>query len=169
MRQALILFTLLIGFQCAHAQWPALSFTDLSDNAVTLPAPKAAIIGLAFSKKAQDDLTSWIEPLWQQLLDPSGTGSWVYDGEAYLVIAFTGAKKAALKKVREQIREATDNDFFARVLLYEGSMTDFESLDIQDKNAFYVYTLSPFGDVLVREKGRYTQEKLDALCLPLEK
>jgi hypothetical protein len=128
MRKAFILFTLLFVFQKANAQWPELSFTDLNDNAVTLPAPKAAVIGLAFSKKAQDDLTSWIEPLWQQLLDPSGTGSWVYDGEAYLVIAFTGAKKAALKKAREQIKEATDKDFYARVLLYEGSMADFESL-----------------------------------------
>ncbi len=144
MRVILILFALVLSFGQAGAQWPSLTFTDLNENIVKLPSSKPAVVRLAFSKKAQDDLASWLEPLWPQLLDPNGTGSWVYNGDAYLVIAFTGAKKAALKKAREQIKTATDKDFYSKVLLYEGSMADFESLNIQDKHAFHVYTLSPF-------------------------
>jgi len=162
-----ILFALAITLQ-TKAQWPDLTATDLNGNTVTLPAKKAVVVGLAFSQKAQDDLTTWLNPLYKQLLDPEGTGSWVYDGEAYLVIAFTGAKKAALNKARKKIQDATDKDFYSNVLLYEGSMSDFKSLAIKDAKTFHVFTISPFGDVLEKATGAYRQTTLDKLCEPLE-
>ncbi len=168
MRQLISVITCSLLALNVLAQWPTITATDLNDNIVELPAKKNAVIGLAFSQKAQDDLVTWLEPLYKQLLDPKGTGSWVYDGEAYLVIAFTGAKKAALNKARKQIKEATDKDFYSNVLLYEGSMSEFKSLPIKDAKTFYVFTISPFGDVLESASGKYRESTLDKLCEPLE-
>lgn len=164
---AIILGSLFLSINLV-AQWPSITATDLNDNVIELPTNKNTVIGLAFSQKAQNDLVTWLEPLYKQLLDPQGTGSWVYDGKAYLVIAFTGAKKAALNKARKQIKDATDKDFYSNVLLYEGSMNDFKGLHIKDSKAFYLYTISSFGDVLQKAKGTYNQETLDQICEPLE-
>ena len=162
-----LIISLSIGSLSAQSI-PQIETVNLNDQTIHLPTNKLTLVGLAFSQKAQEDLVTWLEPIYKQFLDPDGTGAWVYDCNTYLLLAFTGAKKAALEKAKKEIKKATDRDFFNYVLLYEGSIDPFNDLDIDDKSTFYILVIDQNGNVLVQQKGGYSEKKLDLLSLPLE-
>tara|TARA_B100000678_G_scaffold278953_1_gene274199 strand:+ start:193 stop:705 length:513 start_codon:yes stop_codon:yes gene_type:complete len=169
MKYYLISFLLLAFATNTFSQTlPPIETENLNGKTVHLPTEKGTLIGLAFSQKAQNDLVTWLEPIYKQFLDPDGTGAWVYDCNTYLLLAFTGAKQAAAEKAKKEIKKATERDFFNYVLMYEGNIEPFKNLDVKDKSTFYILVIDENGNVLVQQEGAYSERKLDALSLPLE-
>lgn len=165
-----ILFIALSLFICTglSAQtFPEVEAENLNGKTIHLPEdlqPKPRIVGIAFSQKAQDAMASWFPAVYTHFIDKTGPSSVVYDVEAYMLVVFTGAKKAASKKATKMIKDATQKEFYNRVLLHKGSFDPFrESLQISDKDEFYLFVVSPFGDIMGYVKGRHTNAKFDKL------
>jgi hypothetical protein len=123
---------------------------------------KSTVLGIAFSQKAQEDMATWIEPVYRQFIDKSGLGAMIYDVNSRMLVAFTGAKRAASRKAEKMIKKATENDFYPYVLLHKGSFRDFkDAIDIKNKDEFYILILDPNGKVIFKTTGRdYRRIKL---------
>lgn len=162
----------LISHTARAQMFPELEAESLNGKTLELPAdfkPKPRLVGIAFSQKAQDAMASWFPHVYTHFIDDTGPSSLIYDVEAYMLVVFTGAKRAASKKASKMIKDATQKEFYNRVLLHNGKFEPFrEQLQVSDKDEFYLFVISPFGDVMGFVKGRYTNAKFDRIDAFLE-
>lgn len=173
MNRILIVSASLLFATSVYSQsFPAIEAEDLNGKSYQVPAgfnEKPLILGLAFSKDAQKAMRTWITPVYRQFMDDSGLSSMIYDVDTYMLIAFTGAKRAAAKRASKMIKESTEEGFYSQVLLHKGSFKPFrENLKISDKDSFYLFVLSAQGDVMYYVTGRYTEKKFDKIDMVLE-
>lgn len=169
MIKSIVLSILLCFFTlCLVAQsFPKVSTVSLEGKQIDLPrtnSSKLSVIGLAFSQKAQDDLNSWLNPIYYQFIDESGFNSMVYDVNVELLIAFTGTVKVARKKAEKKLNEATDKDLKQHVLLWSGEFDTFSSkLGIKSRKDFHLIVIDQTGKVYYQTNGKYTEKKMEAL------
>ena len=161
-------FTLYLTAQ----SFPKVSTVSLEGKQVDLPhanSSKLSVVGLAFSQKAQDDLNSWLNPIYTQFIDKSGFNSMVYDVNVELLIAFTGTAKAARKKAEKKLNEATDKGFKSHVLLWSGDFDTFsDKLGLKSKKDFCLLVIDQTGKVYYQTDGRYTEKKMETLAAIVE-
>jgi len=94
----LLLFT--VSVSTVHAQvigkiFPDMEAETIEDNKVKLPdnvKGKYTLLGLAYSKKSEDELNSWFQPVFQKFIQKNkglfeGFG---YDVNVYFIPMFTG-------------------------------------------------------------------------------
>src|SRR6185436_15549430 len=89
----------------AHAQvvgkmFPAMEAETVEDKKVKLPDAvkgKYALLGLAYSKKSEDELNTWFQPIFQKFIQKNKGifESFAYDVNVYFVPMFTGINAAA--------------------------------------------------------------------------
>ncbi len=165
------IFTYSMGF--SQQKFPSIETTSLTDQTVQFPEEvnnKPTLVALIFSNKAQDDLNSWLEPIYQQVLDKNGMGQLVYDCNMKLIVAFTGARKAAANKVEKELKKASDKEYLKHVLLYEGDFSLFkEPLQNPSKKEVYFFVIDENGKIQEIESGRYSQRKFDKLSTFIER
>ena len=84
--------------------FPDLTGTTVNDSIVTIPdntKGKYTLIGLAFSKKSEASLETWLQPAFYKFIEPklvkSPFASFTYDVNIYFVPMFTGINAAAAK------------------------------------------------------------------------
>jgi hypothetical protein len=107
MKKLLLPIVLLASLQIGLAQVVGKQFPDMitesvDDKKITLPIDakgKYTLLGLAYSKKSEDDLNSWLQPVFDKFLRKreglmANTG---YDVNVYFIPMFTGIKSAAEK------------------------------------------------------------------------
>jgi hypothetical protein len=129
---------------------------------------KYTLLGLAFSKKSEDDLNTWMEPVFWKFIDKPegkidqlfGNGS-SYDVNAYFVPMFTGIKTAATKTAKRKALKKMDSRLIPSILFYKGKLKPYkESLDFQQKDIPYFFVLDKNGKIVYAASGRYTPEKM---------
>lgn len=169
-------FVLLIFFSMtSQAQVIGSTFPDMQTSTadgVELELPKDTmgkytLLGLAFSKKSEDDLNSWMEPIfWKFIHKPtSQTGQLfaekTYDVNAYFVPMFTGVKTAATKTAKKQALKNLDPRLIPSVLFYHGKLKPYkDALDFQQKDIPYFFVLDKKGKIVYATSGEYTEEKM---------
>jgi hypothetical protein len=172
MIRTIILALTILPLTVFAQQFPNIQTENLNGKKVMLPSDlpeKSTVLGIAFSQKAQEDMATWIEPVYRQFIDKSGLGAMIYDVNSRMLVAFTGAKRAASRKAEKMIKKATENDFYPYVLLHKGSFRDFkDAIDIKNKDEFYILILDPNGKVIFKTTGRYTENKFDKISLIIE-
>ena len=162
-----------VGTTNAQDKFPEVTASDLQDKTIHFPiqfSEKPTLVAMVFSSKAQDDLNTWLEPVYQQVLDKNGMGSLVYNCNIKLLIALTGAKKSVANKVTKELKKATDKDYLPHVLIYEGDYKTLkEPLRINDKKEAYFFVISKDGTIDAKATGRYTSSKFERLSTHLER
>ncbi|NQZ77339.1 MAG: hypothetical protein HRT61_14735 [Ekhidna sp.] len=166
---AILLFSLQSQSQVGN-QFPEMEAESLTNKFVTLPkdiAGKYSLIGLAYSKKAEDDLKGWFEPIYNQVIykNPNpGPFDFSYDVNAYFVPMFTGAKRPAYKKVMNKLKKTISARLQPNVLFYKGTLNQYkEALNFDGKDVPYFYVLDPKGKVVYSTTGRYNKQKLQEI------
>src|ERR1043165_4433449 len=107
---AILLTVFITNAQVVGKMFPAMQTETVDDKKVSLPGDvkgKYTLLGLAYSKKSEDELNTWFEPVYSKFVQKAsgllaGMG---YDVNVYFVPMFTGinaaatgtAKKKALK------------------------------------------------------------------------
>ena len=92
-------------------QFPTMEAESLSNQLVDIPKDlegKYSLIGLAYSKQAEDFLKNWFEPIYNQFIykNPTpGLFSFSFDVNCYFIPMFTGAKRPAYQKVMKKTPE----------------------------------------------------------------
>lgn len=151
-------------------QFPNMEAETLTNEFVDLPTDiqgKYSLIGLAYSKKAEDHLKGWFEPVYNQFIykNPNpGPFDFSFDINSYFVPMFTGAKRPAYKKVMNKLKKTIDKRMQPNVLFYKGTLKEYkEALNFDGKDLPYFYVLDPKGKVVYATSGRYTQRKMQEI------
>lgn len=167
---SVVLITLVaVGFIAKKGQmFPTMETETIDDKKVTLPSStkgKYTLIGLAYSKKAEQSLNTWYQPLYMQLLHvPEKKGLFdtdPYDINLYFVPMFSGLNQAAAGTFKNKIKKEVDKKWQDRILVFKGKVKPYTTtLGLKDKNSAYMYLLDETGKIVYETSGDYTEDKI---------
>ena len=174
MKKNLFLFVLLAAAQMGLAQAIGKQFPDMKtetveDKKVLLPQDvkgKYTLLGLAYSKKSEDELNSWFSPVFGKFIQKlegmmAGMG---YDVNVYFVPMFTGVNAAATGTAKRKALKNTDPQLLPYILFYKGELKPYkEALDFERRDIPYFFVLDPQGKIVYATSGVYTDAKMDAV------
>jgi hypothetical protein len=162
-----------------HAQVVGKLFPDMEaqtadDKSVRLPQDtkgKYTLLGLAYSKKSEDELNSWFEPVFGKFIQkPKGLmANMGYDVNVYFVPMFTGINAAATGMAKKKAIKNVDPELLPYVLFYKGDLKPYkEALEFDRRDTPYFFVLDPTGKIVYATTGGYTEEKMDAVEAVIE-
>jgi hypothetical protein len=158
--------------QVIGKQFPAMNTSTADGKVVDLPTDtkgKYTLLGLAFSKKSEDDLNTWMEPVYWKFIDKPegkidqlfGNYSSNYDANAFFVPMFTGVKTAATKAAKRKALKKMDPRLISSILFYKGKLKPYkDALDFKKKDIPYFFVLDESGKIIYATSGRYTDAKM---------
>lgn len=148
-------------------EFPSLDCKDINDKAINLPNDtkgKYTLLCMAYSKKAEEHLQSWFEPVYTQFIYVPEKPSMFYepfDINTYFVPMFSGVKKVAAGSFKNQVKKDVDPKLHDHILLYKGNISEVkDTYDMPDKNEPYLFLLNEKGEVVYKTSGAYTEEKI---------
>jgi hypothetical protein len=178
MKNCLCVLALLAGcFTAAPAQlagttFPTMETETVEDKVVTLPQDtegRITLVAMAYSKKAEDDLSSWLSPLFntfikQKVSDGGLFASFTHDIDVYIVPMFTGIKAAAEGTAKRKAAKHLDARLVPYVLFYKGKLKPYkEALEFDKKNVPYLFLLDEHGTIVYATSGAYSSKKMSAI------
>jgi hypothetical protein len=99
--------------------------------------------------------------VYDEFLNPNAMTAMVYDVNVYLVMLFTGAKKAVYESAKKKIKEGTDPKLYGNTLLYKGTIESYkESLGLRGKDVPVLFVLDKNGTVIFTTSGSFRQKTL---------
>jgi hypothetical protein len=149
--------------------FPDMEAETVEDKKVMLPRDvkgKYTLVGLAYSKKSEDDLNSWFQPVFQKFIQKSKglMSGFAYDVNVYFVPMFTGVNAAATGTAKRKASKNIDPQLLPYVLFYKGELKTYkQALDFEKKDIPYFFVLDPEGKIVHATSGKYTEEKMDAV------
>lgn len=175
----LFLFVMLVGATSVSAQvigkiFPAMEAETVEDKVVKLPdhvQGKFTLLGLAYSKKSEDELNGWFQPVFEKFIQKNkglfeGFG---YDVNVYFVPMFTGVNAAATGTAKRKAMKNVDPQLLPYILFYKGELKTYkEALDFEKKDIPYFFVLDKDGKIVYATSGKYTSAKLDEVEEVLE-
>lgn len=173
MKRTLILSLLLLasGFSMAQVigkTFPNMDAETVEDKKVKLPGDvkgKYTLLGLAYSKKAEDELNSWFSPVFEKFVRKN-TGSLFdnmgYDVNVYFIPMFTGVNAAATGTAKKKALKNVDPQVLPNILFYKGELKQYkEALDFEKKDTPYFFVLDAEGKIVYATSGKFSTKKLD--------
>jgi hypothetical protein len=171
MKKVLILFWSLFIVSSAYCQvgkqFPAMDAETVEDKKVSIPGDvqgKYTLLGLAYSKKSEEDLNSWFQPVFEKFIQKT-TGvlaGFSYDVNVYFIPMFTGVNAAATGTAKRKALKNIDPQLLPYVLFYKGELKPYkESLDFEKKDIPYFFVLDPNGKIVFATSGKFTPAKMD--------
>lgn len=169
------LFIVLLAFSISsHAQvigkiFPDMDAETVEDKVVSLPNDtkgKYTLLGLAYSKKSEDELNGWFSPVFNKFIQKT-TGlmaSFGYDVNVYFIPMFTGVNSAATGTAKRKALKKVDPQLLPYILFYKGELKRFkDELDFEKKDIPYFFVLNPDGEIVFATSGSYSESKLDQI------
>lgn len=147
--------------------FPSLQGHTLEGGAISLPLAKTekfTIIGLCYKRSAEEDLKTWIQPMYDVFVAKPNAGDFgdvanYFDVNYYFIPLISGFKKAA-----NDFKEATQKDLWKNVIDCD---TDIKLLKEQLKptndDVPYFYVLNEKGQIVEVVSGKYTEAKMDKI------
>lgn len=154
--------------------FPNLEGETVEDKKVVLPDAvkgKYTLLGLAYSKKSEDELNSWYQPVFEKFIQKSSglLADFSYDVNVYFVPMFTGINAAATGTAKRKAIKNVDPQLLPYILFYKGELKPYkETLDFEKKDIPYFFVLDPQGKIVYATSGKYTAQKMDAVENVLE-
>lgn len=166
---SIVIFALLISFGNAQTgiTFPELTGENLNRENVTVPKDcigKKTILCLASSKKAEEDLLTWQQPMYDKFIAKVGMFDSDYDVRLYFIPMFTGINQPAYEKAMKKLKEDHQQPLFDYVLLFKGDIKTYEStLKMSDDSKPYFFVLDEKGKVLSSTSGAFSEKKMEEI------
>ena len=148
--------------------FPKMEVSRLNDEILSLPQDtkgKYTLIGMSYSKKSEDQLVTWFNPVFQTFIykpDKPGLFSNDYNVNVFFVAMFTGINKAAAGPVKKKMRKHSDPQLEPHLLFYKGEIKSFkQSLKLDRKDTPYFFVLDENGQIVYTTSGAFSRDKLD--------
>jgi hypothetical protein len=172
MKNLFTTIVLLASIHLTNAQvigkiFPSMEAETVEDKKVVLPTDtkgKYTLVGLAYSKKSEDDLNGWFSPVYNKFVRKTtgmleGMG---YDVNVYFVPMFTGVNAAATGTAKKKALKNIDPILLPYILFYKGELKPYkEALDFEKRDIPYFFVLDPQGKIVFATSGAFTEDKLD--------
>ena len=124
---ALISTAYVVTAQVNGKTFPNMTAETVDDKKIDLPqsvAGKYTLLGLAYSKKSEDELNTWFQPIFEKFIQKS-KGSvfdgFTYDVNVYFVPMFTGINAAATGTAKKKALKNVDPNLLPYILFYKES------------------------------------------------
>ncbi len=152
------------------ASFPQMELSNLDNETINIPQDtkgKYTLIGMAYSKKSEDELITWFNPVYQTFIQKSSKPSLFdadYDVNIFFIAMFAGVNKAAVGSVKKKMRENADPELEPHLLFYKGEIKSFkQALKLDRKDTPYFFVLDEDGNVVHSTSGAFSRGKLDAI------
>lgn len=147
--------------------FPDIAGETCKGKALSIPSDtkgKITLIGMAYSKKAEDDLKTWLSPVYNKFIAKTGMFDSEYDVNLYFIPLFTGANYGAVNAAKKKLKEDTDEILHPHVLFYAGGIKKYkEELGFEEKDSAYFFVLDKNGKIIYTTTGQFSEEKMDAI------
>lgn len=172
MRNTLLLCLLLLAnlatAQVVGKMFPKMDAETVEDKKVVLPTDvkgKFTLLGLAYSKKAEDELNSWFSPVFEKFVRKDTGGLFEgmgYDVNVFFVPMFTGVNAAATGTAKKKALQNIDPQILPNILFYKGELKTYkEALDFEKKDTPYFFVLDAAGKIVYATSGKFSTKKMD--------
>src|SRR6187399_3406631 len=164
-----ILLVISVHAQVTGKMFPAMEVETVEDKKVNLPQDakgKYTLLGLAYSKKSEDELNSWFQPVFEKFIQKTSgvLSGFSYDVNVYFVPMFTGVNAAATGTAKRKALKNIDPQLLPYVLFYKGDMKPYkDALDFEKRDIPYFFVLDPEGKIVYATSGKYTAAKMDQI------
>jgi hypothetical protein len=154
--------------------FPDMTAETVDDKQVNLPKDtkgKYTLLGLAYSKKSEDELNSWFQPVFETFIQRTTglMGGMGYDVNVYFVPMFTGVNAAATGTAKKKAAKNIDPQLLPYVLFYKGKLEPYkDALDFQHKDVPYFFVLNAEGKIIYATSGKFSDEKLEEIESKIE-
>ena len=171
----ILTLTLLLLAAGAMAQvgdpFPELSGETVLDETVSIPQDtneKFTLVGLAYSKKSEADLESWLSPSYNLFVrdkeDAGVFASFTYDVNLYFVPMFTGVKAAAAGTAKKKALKLADERLWPHIIFFKGKLKEYkEALSFDKKDVPYFFVIDKEGVIRYATSGPYSEKKMDEI------
>lgn len=174
MKLKFLLFCLLAFSGYGYAQvigkaFPEMTAETVEDKKVNLPGDtkgKYTLLGLAYSRKSEDELNSWFNPVYTTFIQkPTGMiQGFTYDVNVYFVPMFTGVNAAATGTAKRKAIKNINPQLLPYILFYKGELRTYkEALDFERKDIPYFFVLDPEGKIIFATSGAYSDQKMESV------
>lgn len=170
----LVLIVLLVGATQSLSQvigknFPYMEAETVEDQVVKLPEAvqgKFTLLGLAYSKKSEDELNSWFQPVFEKFIQKNKGlfESFGHDVNVYFIPMFTGVNAAATGTAKRKAIKNVDPQLLPYILFYKGELKTYkDTLDFEKKDVPYFFVLDKTGKIVYATSGKYSKTKMDAV------
>lgn len=174
MQKILLLFIMLIAIKLPlmaqiGERFPQIEGETIAHQEISLPEDtegKYTLVGMAFSKKSDEELQSWFQPVYTRFLqDTDNAGlfaDFAYDVNVYFIPMFSGLKKAAAGPAKKKALKKVDAALHPHILFYVGEIKTYrDALQLEEKDKPYFFVLDKQGNIVYSTSGNYTARKMD--------
>jgi hypothetical protein len=155
--------------------FPNMEAETVEDKKVMLPRDvggKFTLLGLAYSKKAEDELNTWFSPVFEKFVRKH-TGSLFegmgYDVNVFFVPMFTGVNAAATGTAKKKALKNIDPQLLPNILFYKGELKPYkDALDFEKKDTPYFFVLNSDGKIVYATSGKFSEKKMDEVESAIE-
>lgn len=156
--------------------FPQLEGETLEDEVMSIPTDtkgKYTLVGLAYSKKSENELNSWLVPVYDKFLRSAESAglfaSFTYDVNVYFVPMFTGVNKVAAGKAKKKAVENIDERLHQYILFYKGNIKEYkDQLNLGRKDRPYFFVLDENGKIVYATEGAYSDKKMNEITKILD-
>lgn len=156
--------------QVVGKTFPNMTAETVDDKKVELPqsvAGKYTLLGLAYSKKSEDELNTWFQPIFEKFVQKQKGGlfqGFSYDVNVYFVPMFTGINAAATGTAKKKAIKNVDPNLLPYILFYKGELKTYkEALDFEKKDIPYFFVLDKEGKIVYATSGKFSKAKMDEI------
>lgn len=160
--------------QIVGKQFPDMVAETVEDKKVSLPQDvrgKYTLLGLAYSKKSEDQLNTWLNPVYTTFIrkNTGQMASFNYDVNVYFVPMFTGINAAATGTAKKKAIKNTDPQLLPYILFYKGELKKYkDELDFEKKDIPYFFVLDAEGKIVFATNGAYSDAKMESIEAVIE-
>ena len=165
------IFCIQLSFAQVGNDFPEMEGESLTDELLSIPSAtngKYSLVGIAFSKKAEDDLKSWFQPIYEEYVMEADPDALIPvmkpDVNVIFIPMFTGLSRGASKSATKKMKEGIDEKLHPNVMVYSGKMGDYdEFLGLDDKDRPYFFILDKEGKIIYATEGKASAQKLSEI------
>jgi hypothetical protein len=168
MKSTGILLLALLLYLSSNAQvLPEVNGETIENRNMTFPRDlkgKYSLLCFASSQKAENDLESWMDPVYQKFIAKTGIMDDMYDVNVFFVPVLTGTNLAFAATIKKKFKEAAQDDLKSHVLFCNNDGKELiKKLSMNKSDVPYFVLLDKEGNIIYRTMGHYTDEKFDAI------
>lgn len=168
----ILLSAALIGLAAAAAcaqmgkPFPSVTVQKLSEESLNIPqafAGSYALVGIATSKRAEEDLKTWQAPIYNKFIRKNGLMDDLFDVQVAFIPLFTGASRVAKDKVVKELRKNNESLVLDHLYIYAGDRKPFADVNLGEKDEPQIVLLDASGKIIWVGEGAFKQQYFDQI------